>query len=167
MCLCRSRIWGDILLNWSKGEEELQVAVCSLQTLQGNRSCPNPLYSPGSVRILAVQNGESASHCPSQSSQYHVSIGSKNYIWISVCFSDKSSSCASELFCHWRCDTNVWAALVFTFLIVYNLLHVFPSPCVFNRALRSICSLLLEHTLKWWGTLHQRAISVLKPFPKR
>lgn len=120
--------------------------------------------------MLATQNIESAPHWPSQYGWYHLSMGSKNYTWISVCFSDNSSSCASELFCHWRYDTNVWAALLFTFLMVYNLFHVFPSPCVFNRALKRSSAFIWGPpavscwntlSLKWRSTLHQRASFVL------
>ena len=128
------------------------------------------LGSPGSLSILAIQNILSALAWPSQYSQYHLSVGSKHYTWISVCFSDDSSTCASGLFCHSRCDTNIWAALFFTFLMVYNPFPIFPSPCVFYRALKTLAAYTWGPSavpcwntlsLNWRDTLHQISRSVL------
>lgn len=97
-------------------------------------------------------------------------MGSKHYAWVSVCFSDDSSSCASGLFCHCRCDTNIWAALFFTFLRVYSSFPIFPSPCVFYRALKTLAAYTWGPStvpcwntvsLNWGGTLHQISRSVL------
>lgn len=90
-------------------------------------------------------------------------MDSKHYTWISVCFSDNSSSCTSRLFCHCRCDTNIWVALFFTFLMVYSPFPIFPSPCVFYKALKTLTAYTWGLSavlcwnmlfLNWWGTLH-------------